>query len=59
MLFRTSVRMLTVLTMTYLFENTSSDREQAINYSSIEESYHRCLALLSGDPWSSSASSER
>ena len=59
MLFRTSVRMLMVLTMTYLFENTSSDREQAINYSSIEESYHRCLALLSGDPWSSSASSER
>jgi hypothetical protein len=62
MLFRTCVRMLTVLTMLtiiYLFANTSSDREQGINYSSIEESYHRCLALLSGDPWSPSASSVR
>ena len=60
MLLTPCVRMLTVLTMLtmiYLFENTSSDREQGIiNYSSIEESYHRWLALLSGDPWSPSAS---
>ena len=58
MLFRTCVRMLTVLTMLtmiYLLENTASDREQGINCSSIEESRHRCLALLSGDPWSPSA----
>jgi len=47
MLFRTCVRMLTVLTMLtmiYLFEYTSSDREQGIDYSSIGESYRRCLA---------------
>ena len=37
-----------MLTMIYLFENTSSDREQGINYWSIEESYHCCLAQLSG-----------
>jgi hypothetical protein len=55
----TALTMLTMLTIIYLFENTSSDREQGINYSSIEESYHRCLALLSGGPWSPSASSVR
>jgi len=58
MLFRTMFRMLTVLTMLtmiYLFENNSSDREQGINHSSIEE-WVRRLALFSGDPWSPSAS---
>jgi hypothetical protein len=52
----TVLTVLTMLTMIYLFENTSSDRERDIDYSSIEESRHRCLALLSGDPWSPSAS---
>ncbi len=37
---------LTMLTMIYLFENTSSDRARGIYYSSIEESFHRCWALL-------------
>ena len=36
-----------------------AERISGINYSSIEESYYCCLALLSGDPWSPSASSER
>jgi hypothetical protein len=40
-LFTTCVRtltMLTMLTMIYRFQNTSSDREQGIKHSSIEES---------------------